>query len=470
MPSGFLFDTNRCTGCQACELGCTIENELPWGSSWRQVSTFNAGHAAPVPLFHLSLACHHCEDAPCMRHCPALAIRRRPETGAVLIDADRCIGCGYCSWACPFDAPAFDARRGVMTKCTLCDHRLDAGLSPACVAACPTGALGYGALDPDWESESLPGFPRTSIGPRIQLEPLAPERRQPDSRSWTPSPDVALHPPIPQRERRAPVNLVGEWPLLLFTLSFACLVAAHAGLLAAGRPALAAPFFSTTFAAMLISTLHLGRRSRAWRAVWNIRHSWLSREIAAFGAFAGLAAAWHIAARLPIDGPAIRFLPWATLYAGLLGLYSADRVYDLARPTGQWACPHSASVLWTGTLGVALLLGSPWAAAGLLGFKLTVFLRRRLVSEGDANFEVAATGSPSRHDRSVLIARPALSVFGFVLWLSPGKLLPLLGLALILGGEIVDRIDFYQRLTFMSPRRQIAVELRRMGRADPQPT
>jgi anaerobic dimethyl sulfoxide reductase subunit B (iron-sulfur subunit) len=78
-----------------------------------------------------------------MEVCPAKAISKRAD-GIVLIDVRRCIGCKYCSWACPYGAPQYDESSGVMTKCDFCVGRLEAGLPPACVAACPLRALDYG--------------------------------------------------------------------------------------------------------------------------------------------------------------------------------------------------------------------------------------------------------------------------------------------------------------------------------------
>jgi anaerobic dimethyl sulfoxide reductase subunit B (iron-sulfur subunit) len=96
-----------------------------------------------VFAYHVSLACNHCERPICVEVCPARAITKR-EDGVVLIDADRCLGCRYCSWACPYGAPQYNAEAGHMTKCTLCADDLDEGLPPSCVAACPLRALDFG--------------------------------------------------------------------------------------------------------------------------------------------------------------------------------------------------------------------------------------------------------------------------------------------------------------------------------------
>ena len=139
---GFKLDLARCVGCGACVLACRIENELPTGVSWRRVLQVNRPRIGGGPTYHLSVACHHCESPPCAVACPSGAIKKTSD-GLVLLETDRCIGCRYCELACPFGAPSFDPAKGVMTKCNLCNHRLAMGLSPACVAACPTGALGF---------------------------------------------------------------------------------------------------------------------------------------------------------------------------------------------------------------------------------------------------------------------------------------------------------------------------------------
>jgi anaerobic dimethyl sulfoxide reductase subunit B len=98
-----------------------------------------------VLAYNVSVACNHCERPICMEVCPAGAITRR-EDGLVLLDPDRCMGCRYCEWACPYGAPQYDSATGRMTKCTFCVDDLDRGGQPACVAACPLRALDFGDL------------------------------------------------------------------------------------------------------------------------------------------------------------------------------------------------------------------------------------------------------------------------------------------------------------------------------------
>jgi ferredoxin len=88
VPPAFVFDPNTCVGCQACAIACVNENRLTPGHFWRQVVTFNAERRPQRPTYHLSLACNHCLDAPCVRACPARAIARDARTGAVLIHVD----------------------------------------------------------------------------------------------------------------------------------------------------------------------------------------------------------------------------------------------------------------------------------------------------------------------------------------------------------------------------------------------
>ncbi|MEW5722422.1 MAG: 4Fe-4S dicluster domain-containing protein [Thermodesulfobacteriota bacterium] len=145
-PLAFAFDPARCSGCLACVVACLDQNDLPAADlSFRRVTRIERGQGPGAVLAFVSLACHHCGDAPCLKACPAGALSKREEDGVVVVDPDRCLGCRCCLLTCPFGAPRFPD--GIkMAKCDFCRSRLEAGREPACVRVCPTGALTFGPL------------------------------------------------------------------------------------------------------------------------------------------------------------------------------------------------------------------------------------------------------------------------------------------------------------------------------------
>ncbi len=178
--TGFLVDLHRCVGCAACVLACRIENQRPAGESWRRVLPLNLRRPEGGPTYFLSVACHHCEDPACLRGCPSRAYEKRPD-GSVVHHEERCLGCRYCEMTCPFGAPRYDEARGVESKCHLCYHRLDKGLEPACVAACPTEALRLRRPDanPRDERPTVPGFLDPGhCAPNIRFLPPRGSRRE----------------------------------------------------------------------------------------------------------------------------------------------------------------------------------------------------------------------------------------------------------------------------------------------------
>jgi phenylacetyl-CoA:acceptor oxidoreductase subunit 1 len=178
MRWAMVIDLRRCVGCQTCTIACKQEHGLPPGIEWRTVLDCEVGRYPDVRRLFLPLACMHCEEPPCVPVCPTGASRQR-EDGIVWIAYDACVGCGSCAMACPYrarhfvDGPAgyFDAptpaeaatarpeRHGVMTKCTFCKERVDAGrgrglrpgvdpdATPVCAVACIAGAILFGNLD-----------------------------------------------------------------------------------------------------------------------------------------------------------------------------------------------------------------------------------------------------------------------------------------------------------------------------------
>lgn len=146
MSAGFSLDIERCSGCYACVVACYDQNDLDGhdaADAWRQVFLVEDGAYPEARLSYVSLACQHCAMAPCVAVCPSGALRRVYEPDAVVVEGSLCIGCRMCSLACPFGVPRYGAD-GRMRKCDLCRARLEAGLQPACVRACPTRALRCG--------------------------------------------------------------------------------------------------------------------------------------------------------------------------------------------------------------------------------------------------------------------------------------------------------------------------------------
>lgn len=447
MRGAFVFDPNRCTGCQACELACSIENQLGPDRSWRSVLTFNQRALPGVPLFHLSLACNHCEEPACMHSCPALAYERDAATGAVLIRTELCIGCKYCSWACPYGAPRFEPENGVMGKCTFCSHRLADGLAPACASLCPTGALDYAELPAELLTADIEGFPQADLGPSIRILPRT-GRAEQRMDSPTGSGDFESGGGIPDDLRNEPsIGLSSEWSLAGFTFLLAVLFALlSAGVVGTLRiPALV--FAAIAGVAALLSLAHLGRPARAWRAILNLRRSPVSREVMGFGALGALGT-------LSLAWPAGEFatgIGWLGLAAGLLALASADSVY---RPVFQDGRPalHSGGVLLTGLYLAGVFAGIAWLAAPIGAFKLYRYFARRMA--GTSPPERAAFGGPAAAARLGL----GLLVPGLA-WAWTGIPLPAWALGAALIGEAEDRAEFYSGLEIISPARQLRQDL-----------
>ncbi|OZI60486.1 4Fe-4S dicluster domain-containing protein [Bordetella genomosp. 11] len=168
-----VIDLNVCVGCHACVTSCKEWNTSgeagsladeraydadPSGNFFNRVQTYEAGEFPLTDTIHFPKSCLHCEDPPCVPVCPTGASYKRESDGLVLVDYDKCIGCNYCAWACPYGARELDPQRKEMTKCTLCSDRIDnqalpeRDRKPACVLACPTSARLFGDIhDPDSE-------------------------------------------------------------------------------------------------------------------------------------------------------------------------------------------------------------------------------------------------------------------------------------------------------------------------------
>ncbi|MGV8075348.1 MAG: 4Fe-4S dicluster domain-containing protein [Syntrophobacteraceae bacterium] len=158
-----MYDSISCLNCLACMSACSVENRMRMERDSgvhieRGVNEYLAGsyylrpwrrEVGEPPNTRLLVAfehCRHCENAQCLNNCPAKAIERRP-AGQVVINESACIGCRTCRDVCPFDIPIYDDQTGKAKKCIGCYDRVESGMQPACISACPTKALVSGPED-----------------------------------------------------------------------------------------------------------------------------------------------------------------------------------------------------------------------------------------------------------------------------------------------------------------------------------
>src|ERR1700712_198179 len=137
----FEVDLDSCTGCKACVSACHALNGLDDDGAWRDVVLVSGGTYSAPSQQTVTTACHHCADPGCLNGCPVLAYEKDPVTGIVRHLDDQCIGCQYCVLTCPYDVPKYSEKRGIVRKCDMCFNRLARDGGPACVPACPSGAI-----------------------------------------------------------------------------------------------------------------------------------------------------------------------------------------------------------------------------------------------------------------------------------------------------------------------------------------
>ena len=410
---GFYFNADNCIACHACEAACSEKNDLPAHIAFRSVGYVEGGTYPAYQRMNISMACNHCDDPVCLKGCPTLAYTKFAEYGAVLQDPDICFGCGYCTWVCPYNAPQLDTEAGHVSKCNMCVDRLEVGLKPACAAACLAGALDFGIMETKPENRDqletrIPGFPTPDITqPNIrfqQTRSLPREMKRPDNmplryertgiqgNSYTPKVDAENH----ARAWNLKKLSTRENPLVVFTLISQAVIGAFITLflgpligvetLSMASHPLAMPLvlfglIGMQTLALVLSTLHLGRPHRFYRAFNNLRYSPVSREVAGIAVFYNFLGAYSLLAALPmlfgwlppgLAAALVSFCGWGAVISGLLALYFMHSIYRIkARPFWdhwQVLTAFYGSMLVLGPLlvvlvfaGIQLYNGQPWS-------------------------------------------------------------------------------------------------------------
>ena len=489
----FQVDLDACSGCKACVTACHRLNGLDddEGETWRSVGLLHGGTPEAPVQQTVTTACHHCVDPACMKGCPVGAYEKDPVTGIVKHLDDQCIGCQYCTLTCPYEVPQDSKKRGIGRKCDMGSDRLKEGEPPACVQACPNEAISIRIVETkrvleDAQSEAfLPGAP----SPTITVPTTTYKSRRPLPRNVLPA---DFH-RVRSAHRHTPLVFL----LVLTQLSVGAFVADLAlgkfgGYVTLGvaRPYQSLLALVMGLLALGASVFHLGRPQYAFRAVLGIRTSWMSRECAAFGLFAGSAVAYAslfwveaLVSRfgLPAPPPALlgtgrSVLGLVVAGSGVLGvlcsmmLYkvTARRWWSAARTSGRFLL--TAAVLGIATTNVALTLASLLegrdsavraTAFGLFRpLALVAFLKLALDAEIFVHLKDRGLGELRRTAlllvgelKAYSLARLGFAAVAIVLMLfvaaSPG-IEPeaqlgcsLAAWALLLGGEIAERVLFF---------------------------
>ena len=159
--SALLIDLTQCVGCGKCAQACKVDNGLEWredqpvkgpdaalaSSNWTVVHSEGSVGGDGEPRF-VRQQCMHCLEPACVSACFVKALEKT-ESGAVVYDGNRCVGCRYCQMACPFSVPTFEWEEtfGRISKCDFCFERTSLGKPTVCAEVCPRGALTFGRRD-----------------------------------------------------------------------------------------------------------------------------------------------------------------------------------------------------------------------------------------------------------------------------------------------------------------------------------
>ena len=490
----FEVDLDKCTGCKGCVTACNSLNGLEPSESWRDVGLVHDTRGAGA-LQHVSSACHHCLEPACASGCPVDAYAKDDATGIVKHLDDQCIGCQYCTLMCPYDVPKFSKSLGIVRKCDMCSDRLAEGEAPACVQSCPTEAIAIKVVDraeviqASMEGFGVPGAPPSTITSpattfkrsRGSLEDMVPADFSEPQKQHEHTPLIVM-----LTLTQVAVGVFGlDWMLQRLT---------------GGNVASSnwwGPMAGLVICVMALgaSIFHLGRSIYAFRAILGLKHSWLSREILAFGLFAKVAGLTTLLALW--DAGTLPAWSWMrgmfdvltslrsefellTVGLGVFGVYCSVMVYHVTRRIFWHGLRTGTKFFLTGAVGgAAVLMVAGLARATLFSAdapSLIWFWMLQVVLVGSMsvklgleaailwNLRGAPTSSLTRtarlhweHMRGVCMARVGCGIFGGIVVpmaiysaLASGVMsvgthacLAFVGLIAVLAGELLERYLFF---------------------------
>ena len=468
----FHFDATACVGCHCCEVACNEQNNNPADIKWRRVGEMHGGEFPAFTQLFNSMSCNHCIDPECLKGCPTNSYIKISQTGIVVHDDDTCIGCQYCTWNCPYQVPVFHEERKIVTKCHMCHERLDVGETPACVQACPSGAITIEVVNvKEWLDGAID---------REANMPFLPDARITNSTTRYTLPDN-----IPENVKEVDEHILkpahSELPLVFMTVLTQISLGGFLALFLGDILSLFG-FESTNWLMALLvmlpaaiglplSALHLGRPFLALSAMKNIKTSWLSREAAALGIFTLLMNIVVVLYMLDIPHVIRLLVEVVTLLIGIYGIYSQAMIYRIkARPAWNRTTTNMKffGVAYVGLFLLGLLtvvFGMSEVAPALITLAMLGALSQLFFTYEDLRTLKSETKNEYQLKRSARLYEENfknVKLFRFISIVLGGVLLPLLAivllgsasfalssfvmflsLALVFASELSDRFLFY---------------------------
>jgi Fe-S-cluster-containing dehydrogenase component/DMSO reductase anchor subunit len=443
----FHFDMKKCIGCKCCVVACNEQNGNPASINWRRVGDIEGGFFPNATRAYLSMGCNHCLEPTCLSGCPVDAYTKDAATGIVRHSADACIGCQYCTWNCSYGVPQYNPERGVVGKCDMCHGRLSLGQSPACVSACPEGAIQIEIVRID-EWRQACAAPALAPGLPAEDHSLSTTR-------------ITVPAALPPNTRPLDLTHVApehpHWSLIVMTvltqLSAGALAIIWVTQLLGVTTRLGIAVLSSLLVgglALNAATLHLGRPVHAYRALRMWRRSWLSREVALFAAFSAVAGLYAGALWFGLPGSAV--LGGLTTILGLAGVTASACIYRVpSRPAWNTPLTLVQFNLTAGLLGLLFAASVGIGDGGVLAIAAATMAGAQLLLIAARFFRLIAADSielrgTARLLSSVLasrfLLRGALLVVGGALPLAVPQWMPL-ALVLALAGELLGRYLFF---------------------------